>query len=80
VATGRNQLVVDVGELDNYLACSTSTRSEIVVLIRHHGSVVAQFDVDSDTRSAFGSSDEAMLEDLAEMAAARCAALAARTD
>jgi GAF domain-containing protein len=76
VATGRNQVVADVGELDNYLACSTSTRSEIVVLIRHHGSVVGQFDVDSDTPAAFGPADEALLEDLAGMAAARCAALA----
>jgi GAF domain-containing protein len=76
VATGENQLVADVTELDNYLACSTSTRSEIVVLIRYHGSVVGQFDVDSDAPSAFGPSDEALLEDLAELAAPRCATLA----
>lgn len=76
VATGENQVVADVGELDNYLACSTSTRSEIVVLIRHHGSIVGQFDVDSDTPAVFGPADEALLEDLAEMAAARCATLA----
>jgi L-methionine (R)-S-oxide reductase len=76
VATGRNQVVSDVGELDNYLACSASTRSEIVVLIRHRGSVVGQFDVDSDTPATFGPADETLLEDLAEMAATRCAALA----
>lgn len=76
VATGENQVVADVGELDNYLACSTSTRSEIVVLIRHHGSVVGQFDVDSDAPAAFGPGDETLLKDLAGMAAVRCAALA----
>jgi GAF domain-containing protein len=76
VATGENQVVADVTELDNYLACSTATRSEIVVLIRHQGSVVGQFDVDSDTPSAFGPADETLLSDLAQMAELRCARLA----
>jgi len=79
VATGENQVVADVGELDNYLACSTSTRSEIVVLIRHRGSVVGQFDIDSDTPAAFGAADEALLENLAQLAAPRCARLARGT-
>src|SRR5207244_13347832 len=46
VARGSNIVVDDVRSLDNYLACSTSTRSELVVLIRHRGAVVGQFDVD----------------------------------
>lgn len=46
------------------------------MLIRHHGSVVGQFDVDSDIPSTFGPDDEALLEELAGLAAARCAALA----
>ena len=78
VATGANQVVADVRRLDNYLACSTSTRSEIVVLIRHEGEIVGQFDVDSDAASAFGPEDEALLEALAELAGPRCAALAAK--
>ncbi len=78
VATGANQVVADVTQLDNYLACSAATRSEIVVLIRHHGAIVGQFDVDSDTPDAFGPADEALLEALAELAAPRGAALAAR--
>lgn len=77
VATGANQMVADVTRLDNYLACSTATRSEIVVLIRHRGGIVGQFDVDSDTPDAFGPADEALLEAVAEFAAPRCAALAA---
>ncbi len=76
VATGHNQVVDDVTGLDNYLACSTSTRSEIVILIRHRGEIVGQFDVDSDTPAAFCSHDEALLSALAEMAAPRSAALA----
>lgn len=76
VATGANQVIADVTTLDNYLACSTGTRSEIVVLIRHHGEIVGQFDVDSDTPGAFGPADEALLEHLATLAGPRCAALA----
>ena len=48
VAEDKNQLVEDVRELDNYLACSLSTRSELVVLIREGGRIVGQFDIDSD--------------------------------
>ena len=77
VATGANQVVADVTTLDNYLACSTATRSEIVVLIRHQGQIVGQFDVDSDTPGAFGPAEESLLEGVAGLAAPRCAALAA---
>jgi L-methionine (R)-S-oxide reductase len=76
VAEDRNQLVADVRELDNYLACSVGTRSELVVLIRHEGRVVGQIDVDSDDVGAFGSDDEAVLSAVAEVIAAPAAALA----
>ncbi|MBI1333467.1 MAG: GAF domain-containing protein [Armatimonadetes bacterium] len=33
VAEGKNQVIKDVRELSNYLACSLQTRSELVVLI-----------------------------------------------
>jgi GAF domain-containing protein len=77
VAEGRNLVVDDVRELDNYLACSVGTRSEIVVLIRDGGGVVGQFDVDSDDVAAFGPDDEARLERLADLAGPRCRRLAA---
>jgi GAF domain-containing protein len=77
VAQDRNQLVDDVRELDNYLACSLSTRSELVVLIREDGRIVGQFDIDSDERGAFTQEDEALLEELATVVAARVASLAA---
>jgi L-methionine (R)-S-oxide reductase len=77
VAEDRNQLVEDVRELDNYLACSLSTRSELVVLIREDGRVVGQFDIDSDERGAFKQEDEALLEELATVVAPRVASLAA---
>jgi putative methionine-R-sulfoxide reductase with GAF domain len=77
VAEDRNQLVEDVRELDNYLACSLSTRSELVVLIREDGRIVGQFDIDSDERGAFTQEDEALLEELATVVAPRAASLAA---
>ena len=77
VAEDANQLVEDVRELDNYLACSLSTRSELVVLIRHGGKIVGQFDIDSDERGAFASEDELLLDELAAMISPRVASLAA---
>jgi L-methionine (R)-S-oxide reductase len=77
VAEDENQLVEDVRELDNYLACSLSTRSELVVIIRDGGKVVGQFDIDSDERGAFTSDDEALLDELAAMISPRVASLAA---
>ncbi len=77
VAEDENQLIEDVRELDNYLACSLSTRSELVVLIRHGGRIVGQFDSDSDGVGAFTEEDEALLDELAKVVAPRVASLAA---
>jgi len=77
VARNANLVVDDVRHLDNYLACSVGTRSEIVVLIRDGTDVVGQFDVDSDVAAAFGPVDEALLEGLAALAGPRCRRLAA---
>src|ERR687898_73343 len=76
VSEDKNQVVEDVREVENYLACSIHTRSEIVVLIRHEGEIVGQFDIDSDAVGAFTSVDEALLEELAGVVAPRVAALA----
>jgi len=76
VAEDRNVVVDDVAALDNYLACSVGTRSEIVVLIRDGDDVVGQFDVDSDDLAAFGPADEALLTRLAVLAGPRCRRLA----
>ena len=76
VAEDENQVVADVRERDNYLACPLETRSEIVALIREGGRVVGQFDVDSDEVAAFGEEDEALLEEIARLVAPRCEALA----
>lgn len=71
IAEGRNQVVEDVRQLENYLACSLETRSEIVVLIRRDGKVIGQIDIDGHEVGRFGPLDEAMLEELAAAIAER---------
>ena len=46
VAEGRNINVPDVRAVSNYLACSTETRSELVILIRRGERIFAQIDID----------------------------------
>jgi L-methionine (R)-S-oxide reductase len=77
VSEDSNQVVEDVREVENYLACSIHTRSEIVVLIRSEGRIVGQFDIDSDTVGAFSAEDERLLDELAGLVAPRVASLAA---
>ena len=65
VAEGASQVVKDVRELENYLSCSVSTRSEIVVLIRRGGEVLGQIDIDGHEVGRFDHADEAELTRLA---------------
>jgi L-methionine (R)-S-oxide reductase len=71
VAEGANQIVGDVTRVDNYLACSVGTRSEIVVLIRRGSAILGQIDIDSDIENAFGQEDEALLARVADLLSRR---------
>lgn len=65
VSEDRNVVVKDVRKLDNYLSCSISTKSEIVVLIRDaSGNVLGQIDIDGHQVGAFEKSDEMFLQEL----------------
>jgi L-methionine (R)-S-oxide reductase len=77
VSEDRNQVVEDVREVENYLACSVHTRSELVVLIRDSGKIVGEFDIDSDTVGALTHEDEALLEEMGALISGRVASLAA---
>jgi len=69
VAERANQVIRDVREIGNYLACSPHVLSEIVVLIWDGDEILGQIDVDSDEVGAFGPADEAFLNEVAEMIA-----------
>ena len=66
VATGRDQNVPDVAAIENYLACNTWTRSELVVLIRRGPSILGQIDVDSDQPDPFTPDEEAAVRKVAD--------------
>jgi GAF domain-containing protein len=66
VAEGRNINIPDVTKAPNYLACSTATRSELVVLIRRGERIFAQIDIDSHELDAFDSATVAEVEQVAE--------------
>ncbi len=62
---GRTQIVGDVTADPAHIACSASTRSEIVVPVRDRaGRLIAVLDIDSDRPDAFGPEDAAWLESL----------------
>jgi len=53
VAEKRNMNIPDVSQTPNYLACSSDTRSELVVLVRSGETIHAQIDIDSHQLDAF---------------------------
>jgi L-methionine (R)-S-oxide reductase len=65
VAEKRNINVPDVRKVSNYLACSTSTRSELVVLIRKGDRIFSQIDIDSHDCDAFDEDTVAAVEQVA---------------
>ena len=67
VAKNENQIVDDVRERSNYIACSLETRAEIVVLIRDGDRILGQIDIDSDIPHAFTSEDEQFLNQVADL-------------
>ena len=66
IQEGMDQRVDDVRDVENYLACSATVRSELVVLIRSHGQVIGQIDLDSDEVGAFSSDDECVMRTVAD--------------
>ncbi|MCB9593087.1 MAG: GAF domain-containing protein [Sandaracinaceae bacterium] len=63
--TRQTQLVPDVEAFEGHIACSSSTRSEIVVpVLRPDGRVLAVLDVDSNAPAAFDAVDQEFLDAL----------------
>ena len=66
VASGQDQNVPDVHAVQNYLACNTWTRSELVVLIRRGALILGQIDIDSDVPNPFTPDEEAAVRQVAD--------------
>lgn len=64
----------DVSKDERYLQCFLSTRSELVVPIRHGEEVYGEIDIDSDRLAAFGPEDERFLTELCDRLGALAAA------
>jgi L-methionine (R)-S-oxide reductase len=63
--TGKVLNVPDVDAFPDHIACSSSTRSELVLPVWNaHGTLLGVLDLDSDTPAAFTAEDEAWLTPL----------------
>ncbi|MBQ9640444.1 MAG: GAF domain-containing protein [Bacteroidaceae bacterium] len=64
----QTQVVPDVDQFPGHIACSSASRSEIVVPVHDtHGTVVAVLDIDSDQLNAFDETDRHWLEQIAQL-------------
>lgn len=66
-SSGRTVVVDDVSKDSRYLACSTETKSEIVVPIFVRGEVVGELDIDSHFPAAFKEEDRILMEHCAAL-------------
>lgn len=60
--SNKNFVVPDVAAQDNYIACSLTVKSEIVVPIFVNGKNIGQIDIDSHVLNPFSEADERFLE------------------
>jgi GAF domain-containing protein len=66
VASGQDQNVPDVRAVENYVACNTWTRAELVVLIRRGTLILGQIDIDSDVPDPFTPEEAAAVKQVAD--------------
>ncbi|MHA7056358.1 GAF domain-containing protein [Aquimarina sp. M1] len=60
--SNENFIVPDVQAQDNYIACSYTVKSEIVIPLFKNGENIGQIDIDSETPNPFTEKDERFLE------------------
>ncbi len=60
--SNKNFVVPDVQAQDNYIACSITVKSEIVIPLFKDGENIGQIDIDSNTPDPFTEQDERFLE------------------
>ena len=64
---GETVIVPDVEQFPGHIACSSRSKSEIVVPVRRGGRVIAVLDIDSDRLGAFDGTDGRYLEAVVEL-------------
>jgi L-methionine (R)-S-oxide reductase len=67
--SNQNFVVPDVAAQDNYIACSFTVKSEIVVPLFVDGKNIGQIDIDSNVLDPFSDEDERFLEFVNEQVA-----------
>ena len=66
-AEAQTQVVPDVDQFPGHIACSSASRSEIVVPIFKEGEVIAVLDIDSAQLNTFDQTDRHYLEQVVRM-------------
>ena len=66
-AQAKTLIVPDVEKFPGHIACSSASRSEIVIPILHKGEVVGVLDVDSKELNAFDTVDQVYLEQVVSL-------------
>lgn len=66
-ATAQTLIVPDVEQFPGHIACSSFSKSEIVVPIFKNGEVIAVLDVDSEHKDHFNDTDKMYLEEIVSL-------------
>jgi GAF domain-containing protein len=66
-AKAETQVVPDVDKFPGHIACSSASRSEIVVPIYHEEEVIAVLDIDSERLNTFDETDRHYLEQIVQI-------------
>ena len=66
-AEAKTQVVPDVEQFPGHIACSSLSKSEIVVPIFHGNEVIGVLDIDSDQLATFNETDRIYLEKMMEI-------------
>lgn len=64
---GETVVVPDVHQFAGHIACSSASKSEIVVPVRRAGTVIAVLDIDSEEYNTFDDVDRQYLEQIARL-------------
>ena len=67
----KTYVVEDVEQFPGHIACSSESRSEIVVPLFKNGEVIGVLDIDSEKLATFDAIDKEWLEQIAEVVAAK---------